>query len=182
MTKFRYHNVLCSFKISLIFFFLSYLQYPVEFLETLNPSGVPPHLLTLKRYCPVMLLRNLDPPRLCNGTRLQILQMHTNVLEARIISGDYKDEEVFIPRIPLCPTGFGFDFKRVQFPVKVCFAMTINKSQGQTLKNVGLYLDTPCFSHGQFYVATSRCGSQKRLKIFAPQNKTRNVVYREALK
>ena len=129
-----------------------------------------------------MLLRNLDPPRLCNGTRLQILQMHDNVLEARIISGDYKDEEVFIPRIPLCPTGFGFDFKRIQFPVKVCFAMTINKSQGQTLKNVGLYLESACFAHGQFYVACSRCGSQKKLKIFAPQNKTRNVVYREALK
>ena len=168
MTKFRYHNVLCSLKISLIFFFLSYLQYPVEFLETLNPSGVPPHLLTLKRYCPVMLLRNLDPPRLCNGTRLQILQMHTNVLEARIISGDYKDEEVFIPRIPLCPTGFGFDFKRIQFPVKVCFAMTINKSQGQTLKNVGLHLESACFAHGQFYVACSRCGSQKKIEDFCP--------------
>ena len=157
-------------------------KYPVEFLETLNPTGVPPHLLTLKEKCPVMLMRNLDPPRLCNGTRLQIMKLHDHVLEAIIISGDYKGEEVFIPRIPLCPTGYGFDFKRTQFPVRVSFAMTINKSQGQTLKNVGLFLETEPFSHGQFYVAVSRCGSEKNLKIFAPQNKTRNVVYREALK
>ena len=52
---------------------------------------------------------------------------------------------------------------------------------GQTLKKVGLYLESECFSHGQMYVGTSRVGSEKNLKIFAPQNKTRNVVYREAL-
>ena len=103
------------------------------------------------------------------------------MLDAKIISGDHKGEEVFIPRIPLCPTGFGFDFKRIQFPVKACFAMSINKSQGQTLKSVGLYLESECFSHGQFYVACSRCGSEKNLKIYAPQNKTRNIVYKEAL-
>ena len=129
-----------------------------------------------------MLMRNLDPPKLCNGTRLQILKLHSHVIEAQIIAGDYKGEKVFIPRIPLIPTGLGFDFKRIQFPVQVCFAMTINKSQGQTLKKVGLYLDSEPFAHGQLYVACSRVGAEKNLKIFAPQNKTRNVVYREALK
>ena len=156
-------------------------KYPVEFLEKLNPSGVPPHILHLKEGMPIMLMRNLDPPRLCNGTRMKILKLHQNVIEAKIIVGDYTGEEVFIPRIPLIPTGFGFDFKRIQFPVKPCFAMSINKAQGQTFKNVGLYLETEPFAHGQLYVGCSRVGSEKCLKICAPDNKTRNIVYREAL-
>ena len=127
----------------------------------------------------IMLTRNLDAPRLCNGTRLKVLKLHPNVIEARIIVGDFKDEEVFIPRIPLIPTGYPFEFKRIQFPVMPSFSMTINKAQGQTLKNVGLYLENEPFSHGQFYVGCSRCGSEKSLKIYAPQMKTRNVALRK---
>ena len=58
---------------------------------------------------------------------------------------------------------------------------TANKSQGQTLKHCGLYLENECFSHGQFYVGVSRVGSQKNLKIYAPENKTVNIVYQEIL-
>ena len=105
-------------------------KYPREVLETFNPSGVPPHILVLKEHVPIMVMRNLDPPKICNGTRLQIKKLHAHVIEAVIIAGDHKGEEFFIPRIPLIPTGLGFDFKRIQFPVQVCYAMTINKSQG----------------------------------------------------
>ena len=84
---------------------------------------------------------------------------------------------VTIPRIPIIPEGYPFKFKRVQFPVKLSFVMTI----GQTLKHCGLYLENECFSHGQFYVGVSRVGSQKNLKIYAPENKTVNIVYQEIL-
>ena len=47
--------------------------------------------------------------------------------------------DIIIPRIPLIPT-LPFEFRRLQFPVALCFAMTINKSQGQTFKAVGVDL------------------------------------------
>ena len=54
--------------------------------------------------------------------------------------------------------------------------MTINKSQGQTIKHCGLYLENECFSHGQFYVGVSRAGSEKELKNLCPRKQNNNNV------
>ena len=100
-----------------------------------------------------------------------------HVLEATIITGNYKGQDMFIPRIPIIPSDLPFEFKRIQFPVKLSFCMTINKAQGQSLQTVGLDLQTPCFSHGQFYVACSRVGSAKDFYILAPGGRSKNIVY-----
>ena len=61
--------------------------------------------------------------------------------------------------------------------------MSVNKAQGQTFKIVGLYLDPPCFSHGQFYVGSSRVGVSKGLYIYTPDanRKMKNIVLKNAL-
>ncbi len=56
--------------------------------------------------------------------------------------------------------------KRRQFPVRLPFAMTIDKAQGQTFKKVGIYLPRPVFKHGQLYVALPRAGSPKDVSVF----------------
>ena len=128
-----------------------------------------------------MLLQNLDPSELCNGTRLCVKNLYSHLTEATILTGCAKGKDIFIPRKPLIPTDLLFDFKRIQFPVRLAFAMSINKAQGQSLKIAGIHLQNPCFSHGQTYVACSRVGHPSNLHILAPGGKTRNIVYPAAL-
>ncbi|XP_012842069.1 PREDICTED: ATP-dependent DNA helicase PIF1-like [Erythranthe guttata] len=162
--------------------------YTTEFLNTVSCSGLPSHRLKLKENVHVMLIQNIDRARgLCNGTKLQVVRMGTHVLSCKVLSGKNTGDVVFIHRMTLVPSNSTLliKFLRRQFPLMVSFAMTINKSQVQTLYFISLYLPRPVFSHGQLYVALLRIKSRSGIKIVIKSksgglsSSTSNVVYKE---
>lgn len=120
-------------------------NYQTEFLNSLDLSEVPPFDLRLKIGSPVICLRNIDPPRLCNGTRIVVRKLMDYLIKGTILNGKFRGEHVLIPRIPIIPTDLPFEFKRLQFPLRLASAMTINKAQGQSLRICGVNLEKPCF-------------------------------------
>jgi ATP-dependent DNA helicase PIF1 len=131
-----------------------------------------------------MLLRNINPRQgLCNGTKL----IYDNTIDSKLLQCRIVGSErvVLIPRITFIPKAgdYPFEWHRRQFPVRIAFATTINKSQGQTLKNVGV------FGHGTLYVACSRVSAPSQLRFAimrdsaetGNQLKTKNIVYKEIL-
>ena len=154
------------------------------YLNMLSPPSMPPHELRLRKYCIIMLIRNLSiVGGLCNGTRVLVLESGNMVLRCQILSGDKTGEIVFLYRITLyCGNEYPFTSKRLQFPVKIAFAMTINKSQGRTFEKISVDLRRDVFNHGQLYVAFSHVRSWKSLKVYLGTQQNgivKNFVYQE---
>ena len=161
------------------------LRFNTEYLNTLQPSGFAAHKIILKPGMPLTLLRNMNPAKgLCNGTRLVFRRLlGQKLLECTVIESG---ESVLIPRIQFVPNqeDSSLEWRRRQFPIRPAFAMTINKSQGQTLEQVGLWLQTQPFTHGQLYVAVSRVKHPSNLSIAlqvqpGTRPKCDNVVFKE---
>ncbi|CAN1159419.1 ATP-dependent DNA helicase PIF1 [Linum perenne] len=110
-------------------------EFSTEFLNSLENGNFPAHELKLKVGVPVILLRNIDQlAGLCNGTRLIIKTLGIWFIEVEILTDTHTGERVYLPRR--------------QYSIALSFAMTINKSQGQTLDHVGIYLKRQVFTHG----------------------------------
>lgn len=131
---------------------------------------------------------------MANGTILIVRRLLQKGVFAEIATGRFRGQRRFIPRMSMLAADTGKSSKYVplnqkQLPFRPAFAMTINKSQGQTLHHMSLYLYKSVFTHGQFYVALSRCSSRANVKIMVRNGRkegivgvyTKNVVYKNAL-
>ena len=87
---------------------------------------------------------------------------------------------VLIPRIRFAAKvgKNGISFSRLQLPLRVCYAVTINKSQGQTLSKIGLDLRNDVFTHGQLYVALSRAQKRDSIKCLALPSRLLGILRR----
>jgi ATP-dependent DNA helicase PIF1 len=162
-------------------------EFTVEYLESIELPELPFSILELKVGMPIILLRNLLPEKgLYNGTCIVVVGLQPYTIVAQLLTSDYCSKLRIIPRIELHSTTDDLLFKLVckQFPVCLYFAVTINKSQGQSFDTVGVDLQAEAFSYSQFYIAMSRTSLVAGLYILLPipdRKETLNVVYSEVL-
>ncbi|KAK3894114.1 hypothetical protein Pcinc_002132 [Petrolisthes cinctipes] len=157
-------------------------QYQLEDHHCHRLSGFPDHVLRLKLGAHVNVIRNLYPSMICNGTKLLIIRLNSNSIQGKTIEGRYAGEIYYIPRIVFITQddSHGVPFKQLQFPLRLAYEFTINKSQGNTLDIVGGCLRNPVFTHDQLYILLSRATSRSNIKVLTTRNNTtRNVVYEE---
>ncbi|GFU04745.1 ATP-dependent DNA helicase [Trichonephila clavipes] len=109
------------------------MNFPTAFFNSLDIPGMPPYNLQFKIGSPVILLRNLNPLRLCNDARLVIKRITGKVLQTTILIGKFKVKVVLLPRVPLIQSESLIPLKKFQFPIRLTFVMTINKYQGETI-------------------------------------------------
>ena len=171
---------------------------PDDLLNDYNPGGLPPHNLQVKLGCYLMLLRNVNLyDGLANGTRckLKAVSESRKVIRVELLTGPkskkdkdgnfiYSEKQREFPlfRIPNSnENDRTYKMIRKQFPGRLTYCMSINKSQGQTLKRVGLYLPNPVFSHGQLYVALSRVSRPENVTVFIDDSSMTHGCYRQKL-
>jgi len=103
---------------------------PAELLQTFNPNSLPPLKLSLKVGASIILIWNLYPKKgLCNGTRMVVMRIGRRCIKARILSGSFYGQLRLIPYVKLTSTDgeLLFIISRRQFPIRLCFAITVNK-------------------------------------------------------
>jgi hypothetical protein len=138
-----------------------------------TPAGVPPHQLQLSKYCVAMITRNMDG-KFKNVRRVVVLQIcvrSVQVVDAEAYAREKAHPPASPSHQPCLPTDYlwvpriifewphrriGLIIQRKQFPLRLAYAVTFNKSQGKTLSRAVVDIRNQAFAHGQLYVALSR--------------------------
>ncbi len=157
-----------------------------EFLHSLTSPGVPNHQLKLNCLCLVM--RNISVhDRVMNNTKGIVREVGRKFVMVETLP---EHRQVLLPRIVFRFTlpRRGVTVERRQFPLRPCYTITVNKSQGQTLKKVCFDVREHPFAHRQLYVGTSRVRNRRDILMLTRPSHVhdgralmRNVVYSELL-
>lgn len=146
-----------------------------DMLNSLQPKGIPEHDLQIKVGCICMIMRNLSfADGLVNGTKVIVTATSPRLITVQKAENT---DEYLIPRIMFKASinvNSPFEMTRRQFPLQLCYAMTIHKSQGQTIARVGVDLRSDMFSHGQLYVALGRVTDKNSIKILMHSDRVLN--------
>ncbi len=144
-----------------------------------------------------LVTRAINGLGLANNSQVRVTNVHTHSVKV-ITMGDNEGQTVKIPRITFkfrMPYGKSYQLTRRQFPLRLAYAMTYNKSQSQTLSKVLLDLTSPPFSHGQLYVALSHVQDYNNIRFYVTEDQlmqsnisctgfmptVNNIVYEDAL-
>ena len=169
----------------------------VTLLNGFRKNGVPNHELILKVGDICLVTRAIHGLGLANNSRVRIIDIRRYSVEVVTIN-DCRERMVRIPRISFkfrLPYGKSYQLTRLQYPLRLAYAMTYNKSQSQTLSKVLLDITTPPFSHGQLYVALSRVRDCNNIVMYLTEEQlminhshptgfmptVNNIVYQDVL-
>jgi hypothetical protein len=137
-----------------------------DFMAKLTNPGVPNHVLELRVGCIVMVMRNLCAKYgIMNGVKLRVERISRFLIVAKTLCSAQRT--VLLPRITfnMSVPSSAVRIVRRQFPIRLAYAMTTNKSQGQTLARVCYDLRQPVFTHGACYVGLGRVEEAEDLAL-----------------
>ncbi len=164
---------------------------PNDILHKISEPGIPEHCINVKKGTICIITRNLSfADGLVNGSKVIIRNASNRIVQADLLRDGFPPKRVSIPRInfTFTPRNSTATICRRQFPLRVAYCLTFNKSQGQTLDRVGLDLRSDVFAHGQLYVALGRVRNRASIRVLVPEHRvhgntalTANIVYPELL-
>jgi len=152
-----------------------------DFEPTFYPTDIK---LRLKVGAKIILIKNHPDKLWVNGTLVTIVELQNNFIKARTKMGEYEVQKEtwekirykFDPSTKTIVEEVIGTFK--QYPLKLAWAITIHKSQGLTFDQLTIDLDHGAFTHGQVYVALSRCRTLEGIYLERPLT-NRDIIFDE---
>ena len=155
-----------------------------QFYKELFPTD---EVLKLKKGAQVIMIKNDPEKRWVNGSIGTIHDIAEKKIKVKI---NHKIYEVKKEKWDRIQYSYDDDQQEVlenvtgsfkQYPMRLAWAITIHKSQGQTFEKVIIDMSQGSFAPGQLYVALSRCISLEGIELLRPLRKSDVIVNKQLI-